>query len=283
MTRPDPRCRIRSRRAARTRYVLAAASGLAVLLAAGCSSAGGSRGYGLGHHHDRRGAGRRGRSDLPGPEGRPVRGRGPQERRSSRATRTRLPELAALQSAQADIAASDYGNIFYQQSQSHDLRILADGYDATLGVLEVLTLPGSTINSPADLANLKVGLPDDNVLAGLQGSGDPVSLDAAAATQVLSNYLGNAADSVRWEPMSQAQEVSDLLAAQASGHPGQRALHLPGREPGRRRRGPGRVQRVDREPAAARLRGDERLGPGQPARPSLTSRPPWPRPSPRRR
>ena len=47
-------------------------------------------------------------------------------------------ELAALQSAQADIAASDYGNVFYQQSQSHDLRIVADGYDATLGVLQVL-------------------------------------------------------------------------------------------------------------------------------------------------
>ena len=75
---------------------------------------------------------------------------------------TESAELSALQSAQADIAASDYGSIFYQQSQSNDLRILADGYDAGPGVLEVLTLPGSTIKSPLDLANQKVGLPDAN-------------------------------------------------------------------------------------------------------------------------
>ena len=119
-------------------------------------------------------------------------------------------ELNALQNAKVDIAASDYGNIFYQQSQSSDLRILADGYDAGAGVLEVLTLPGSSIQSPLDLANQKIGVPNDNVLTGLQGSGHPISLDAAATTQVLSNYLGNAALSVQWDPMSQQQEVKAL-------------------------------------------------------------------------
>ena len=57
--------------------------------------------------------------------------------------------VSALQNAQADIAASDYGNVFYAEAYAarrHDikhplLRILADGYDATAGVLEVLTLP----------------------------------------------------------------------------------------------------------------------------------------------
>jgi NitT/TauT family transport system substrate-binding protein len=119
-------------------------------------------------------------------------------------------ELSAIANGQADIAASDYGSIFYAQAQDPDLRILGDGYDAAAGVLEVLTWPGSPITSPADLAQQTVGVPDDQVLPGMTGSGHPVSLDAAAATQVLTNYLGNDAESVTWSPMSQQQEITAL-------------------------------------------------------------------------
>lgn len=119
-------------------------------------------------------------------------------------------ELSALANAQADIAASDYGDIFYAQAQNADLRLLADGYDATAGVLEVITLPGSPIASPADLADQSIGVPDDQVLPALVGSGHPISLDAAAATQVLSNYLGNDAETITWVPMSQQQEITAL-------------------------------------------------------------------------
>ena len=119
-------------------------------------------------------------------------------------------ELRALQGGQVDIAASDYGDIFYAQSQSPDLRLLADGYDAAQGVLEILTMPGSPITSPVDLANKVVGVPGDQVLPGLVGSGHPISLDSAAASQVLSNYLGNNVESVTWQPMSQQQEITAL-------------------------------------------------------------------------
>jgi NitT/TauT family transport system substrate-binding protein len=125
--------------------------------------------------------------------------------------------LAALQSAKADIAASDYGDVFSLEAQSAKpkqplVRILADGYDATAGVLEVLTLPGSTVTSPMSLANpdVVVGLPSDDYLKNLSGAGVPVSLDAAAAINVLSDYLGVAADSVQWKPMSQAEEITQL-------------------------------------------------------------------------
>lgn len=118
--------------------------------------------------------------------------------------------LSALRSGQADIAATDYGDLFYQQVKSGNLRILADGYDATAGAVEVLTYPGSSVKSPVNLANTTVGLPSDSVVPGLKGSGYPTSLDAAAATSVLSDYLGNAASSVQWKPMSQPQEVSAL-------------------------------------------------------------------------
>lgn len=130
--------------------------------------------------------------------------------------------LTALQDAQVDIAASDYGNVFYTEAHYNAvhhsakgkqplLRILADGYDATAGVLEVLTLPGSKITNPLKLANQTVGVPSDDYLSALGGKTAPVSLDAAAATNVLSDYLGAAgAGSVRWKPMSQSQEVAEL-------------------------------------------------------------------------
>jgi NitT/TauT family transport system substrate-binding protein len=123
--------------------------------------------------------------------------------------------LTALQSGQADIAAADYGDIFYQQAQSrtHDLRILADGYDATASVLEILTLPNSSITSPLGLvkAGVKVGLPNDDLLNVQPNAGIPPSLDAAAATSVLTGYMVQAqADTVQWDAMSQQQEVQDL-------------------------------------------------------------------------
>ena len=199
----------RSRRVARARYLLAAASGLAVLLVAGCggtASAGGTvsdtitiaavPGVGDAPLYLAQKEGLFAAAGLKNVQ--------------IKSYASQSAELSALQSAHVDIAASDYGNIFYQQSQSSDMRILADGYDAGAGVLEVLTLPGSSIQSPLDLANQRIGVPNDNVLTGLQGSGHPISLDAAAATQVLSNYLGNAALSVQWDPMSQQQEVKAL-------------------------------------------------------------------------
>src|SRR5215469_16165445 len=51
---------------------------------------------------------------------------------------TEAAELGALQSGQADIAASDYGDIFFAQSQTANLRVLADSYDAAPGVLEII-------------------------------------------------------------------------------------------------------------------------------------------------
>jgi NitT/TauT family transport system substrate-binding protein len=124
---------------------------------------------------------------------------------------TESAELSALANGRADIVASDYGDIFYAQAQkSADLRILADGYDAAAGVLEVITLPGSPITTPAQLAGAGVGVPDDEVLPGLVNTDHPNSLDSAAASEVLSTYLGNNVESVSWQPMTQQQEIAAL-------------------------------------------------------------------------
>jgi NitT/TauT family transport system substrate-binding protein len=198
-----------SRRAVRARYLLAAASGLAVMCSAGCASTasvGGTVSTTVTI------------AVVPGVDNAPIY-LAKKEGLFAAAGLTSVviktyptdaAELSALQNAQADVAGSDYGSIFYQQSQSHDLRILADGYDAGTGVLEVLTLPGSTISSPLDLANQKIGLPSETLLPSLQASANPPSLDAAAATQVLTNYIGNEAESVQWDPMTQPQEVRAL-------------------------------------------------------------------------
>lgn len=200
----------RSRHASRARYLLAAAAGLGLLAAAGCgssASAGGTVSSTVTI------------AAVPGVDDAPIflaqkDGLFAAEGLTHvviRDYKTQALELSALQGAQADIAASDYGNIFSQQVQSHDLRILADGYDATQGVLEVLTMPGSPVQSPLDLAKpgVKVGMPGDDVLSGVP-AGTPQSLDSAAATNVLSDYLAGAARSVQWRAMPQPQELAEL-------------------------------------------------------------------------
>jgi NitT/TauT family transport system substrate-binding protein len=213
----------RSSRGLRTRYLLAAAAGLTVILAAGCGGSGASAGSTVSSTVTI--------AAIPGIDTAPLYlaqrdGMFAAEGLTHVVIRTYSSEaadLSALANGQADIAASDYGDIFYAQSQNPDLRILSDGYDASAGVLEVVTLPAkSGITSPAQLANQRIGVPEEQVLPGLSGSG-PVSLDAAAATQVLTNYLGNAAQYVQWVPMSQQQEITALqngqIAAALIGQP----------------------------------------------------------------
>jgi NitT/TauT family transport system substrate-binding protein len=199
----------RHRRPSRARTLLAVASGLAVLGAAGCGGGSGSGGSVASTITI---------AAIPGVENAPIYLAKKEGLFAAAGLKnvviktysSQVAELAALQSAQADIAASDYGDVFYKQSVSHNLRILGDGYDAGAGVVQILTLPNSPIKSPLDLANQTIGLPSDSVLPSLAKASGPISLDAAAATQVLQIYLGNNTETVRWAPMSQAQEVSEL-------------------------------------------------------------------------
>jgi NitT/TauT family transport system substrate-binding protein len=205
----------RSRRTFRARYLLAGVCGVSLLAAAGCGSTSGAGSTvsttvtiaavpGV----DDAALYLAQKDGLFAAEG--------LEHVQIKSYKTQTEVLNALTSAQADIAASDYGNLFVTETrQAPDpkkplLRILADGYDATAGVLEVLTLPGSNITSPLSLANKQVGLPSNDYISSPLAGSDAPSLDAAAATNVLSDYLGNEADSVTWEQMSQSQELTEL-------------------------------------------------------------------------
>jgi NitT/TauT family transport system substrate-binding protein len=202
---PEP---ARSGRHLRARLLLGAAAALAVMTAVGCSSAATAGGAVSGTVTI---------AAIPGVDTAPLylaqkNGYFAAEGLSHVVIKTytsESAELTALQGGQADIAASDYGDIFYAQSQSPDLRVLADSYDAAPGVLEIITLPHSPIASPADLAGQTIGVPNDQQLP-VSGSDHPLSLETAAATEVLSNYLGNAALSMNWQPMSQQQEIAAL-------------------------------------------------------------------------
>jgi NitT/TauT family transport system substrate-binding protein len=127
--------------------------------------------------------------------------------------------LTALDTAHADIAASDYGNVLTEQASSGNLRILADGYDATAGSLVILTLPHSQIQTPRDLINaqknpgLTIGVPSDDWLRA-NTSTAPASLDVAAASEVLKSFVESAAYSVTWVRMSQQKEVAELQSGQ---------------------------------------------------------------------
>lgn len=124
--------------------------------------------------------------------------------------RTVPAELKALTLGQVDVIAADYGDMFYAEVQSRNpiYQILADGYDAAPGITEILTMPNSRITTPADLAGRTVPVPDSEQVHA--PSGDPTTLAVASAVSVLQSDGVNLA-AVNWKPMSQQQEISDLI------------------------------------------------------------------------
>src|SRR5215470_4303285 len=68
-------------------------------------------------------------------------------------------QMSALRSGSANIVFADYADMFYAQEQkpSPHLLTVADGYDAGPNVMEILTLPGSSIVSPKYLAGKTIG------------------------------------------------------------------------------------------------------------------------------
>jgi NitT/TauT family transport system substrate-binding protein len=119
-------------------------------------------------------------------------------------------EITALNQGSVDVIAADYGDMFFAASQKTGqiYRLLADGYDAAAGVIEIVTLPNSRIRTPAELSGQKVPVPNtDRVSA---PTGDPGTLAQAAAMSVLQSDNVNLA-AVDWEPMTQQDEIDELI------------------------------------------------------------------------
>jgi NitT/TauT family transport system substrate-binding protein len=123
--------------------------------------------------------------------------------------RTVRAELQALSHGNVDVAAGDYGNLFATQStlQKTAFNILADGYDAAPGVVQIMTMPNSSVKSPGDLRI--IGAPDVGQVGA--PAGGPNSLVIASATSVLQSYGVNLSN-LRWRNMSETEEINDLVS-----------------------------------------------------------------------
>jgi NitT/TauT family transport system substrate-binding protein len=117
-------------------------------------------------------------------------------------------EIDDLNSGQVDIAAGDYTG-FFKQKNTGNLRIVADGYDAAPGVMEVLTLPTSSIKDPTDLQNQVVATPPAQAIKTDPNSTEPYNMETLATQTVLRND-GVSTSSITWKQMPAQDEVSAL-------------------------------------------------------------------------
>jgi NitT/TauT family transport system substrate-binding protein len=127
------------------------------------------------------------------------------------------PEIKALTSGQLDIAAGDYADFFYEEANGLNLHLIADGYDATSNLMEVLTLPGSNITSPLDLATSGkyVATPEPQVIPTTPNFIVPYSMETLATEAVLQSD-GVSPSSVKWKPTP----IPEMLGELSSGKVG---------------------------------------------------------------
>lgn len=116
---------------------------------------------------------------------------------------------AAVTSGQAEVISGEYAGLLYMQAHPGRmrLRLIADGYDATPGLMEVLTLPGSAITAPQDLEGRAVATPPAELAPFMADA--PYNIETLAAESVLqSNEV--TPSSVQWEAMAPGSMISAL-------------------------------------------------------------------------
>jgi NitT/TauT family transport system substrate-binding protein len=130
------------------------------------------------------------------------------------------PEFQALKSGHIDIAAGDYVDFFYEQAIGQaSLHLIADGYDATSGIMEVLTMPGSNVTTPSDLEGKTVATPPAQLIPPSGGSTsyahDPVpfNLETLATESVLQSD-GVSPATVTWRPTPVQDMIQELSSGQ---------------------------------------------------------------------
>jgi NitT/TauT family transport system substrate-binding protein len=115
----------------------------------------------------------------------------------------------ALTSGQAEVISGDYSGLLYVQAHARRarLRLIADGYDATPGLMEVLTLPGSSVRVPQDLQGKAVATPPRE-LAPFSASA-PYNIETLATESALQSD-GVSPSSVVWDAMPPGSMISAL-------------------------------------------------------------------------
>jgi NitT/TauT family transport system substrate-binding protein len=116
---------------------------------------------------------------------------------------------AGLTSGQADVISGDYAGLLYTQAHAPHtrLRLVADGYDATPGMMAVLTLPGSAITSPEGLQGQAVATPPAELAP--FSTNAPYNIETLATEAVLQSD-GVSPSSVQWKAMDPSNMISAL-------------------------------------------------------------------------
>ena len=115
----------------------------------------------------------------------------------------------ALASGQANVISGDYAGLLYVQAHARAarLRLIADGYDATPGLMEVLTLPGSAVKVPQELQGKAVATPPRELAP--FSTNAPYNIETLATESALQGD-GVSPSSIRWEAMSPGNMISAL-------------------------------------------------------------------------
>jgi NitT/TauT family transport system substrate-binding protein len=115
----------------------------------------------------------------------------------------------ALANGQADVISGDYAELFYLHAHNPQaqLRLVADGYDATPGVMEILTLHASPITAPQDLQGQAVATPPGQLAP--YSAVAPYNIETLAAEAVLQSY-GVSPSSIQWKPMAPSSMIGAL-------------------------------------------------------------------------
>jgi ABC-type nitrate/sulfonate/bicarbonate transport system substrate-binding protein len=127
-------------------------------------------------------------------------------------------EFQALTSGQAQIAVGDYTGFLYEQATSStSLRLIADGYDAALNSVAILTLPGSGITTPQQLQGQPGGVATPPPPAQMvpYSAAVPYNIQTLAAEEVLQND-GVSPSSVNWTPMPAQNMIGALRSGRVS-------------------------------------------------------------------
>ena len=130
-------------------------------------------------------------------------------------------EFQALRNGSVDIAVGDYADFFYEEATNMArLHLVADGYDAAPGVMEVLTLPSSKIKTPPDLTHKVVATPEPQLIppppSGSYTSDIvPYSIETLATESVLQSD-GVPPATVTWKPTPAQDMISELRKGQVS-------------------------------------------------------------------